>query len=142
LGLQPIYRSDDPSSPTTPPSGLNAEGDGHAAIWKQQAGGSPIEIEANNCIFYVPTSPYTGDPDFPVALNSRNARSSFLNCKLVWTGPGSYPGTLPSTGVTVTSDVSVWNNAVQQWKDRHGVIDMDNVNTDKMINPDPWTSWS
>jgi hypothetical protein len=39
---------------------------------------------------------------------------------LVWLGGGPYPGALPS-GIDVTSDVSVWNSAVTDWKCRHGV---------------------
>lgn len=38
---------------------------------------------------------------------------------LVWFGPGSFPATVPSC-FTVTNDKSVWDNAVRNWKIRHG----------------------
>jgi hypothetical protein len=38
---------------------------------------------------------------------------------LVWLGEGAYPGSLPS-GIVVTSDVRVWDEAVADWKCRHG----------------------
>ncbi len=38
---------------------------------------------------------------------------------MVWLGGGPYPVTLPSC-FTVTSDVTVWDNAVAAWKAKHG----------------------
>jgi hypothetical protein len=40
------------------------------------------------------------------------------NSKLVWTGGGSYPYAVPR-GMTVTTDVGVWNNARSDWLARH-----------------------
>jgi hypothetical protein len=45
---------------------------------------------------------------------------TYSNVTLVWTGSGSYPGNLPSSGVTVTKDISVWNDARADWLSRHG----------------------
>jgi hypothetical protein len=39
---------------------------------------------------------------------------------LVWLGSGHYPGALPSSGVTVTDDVAVWDKARADWLQRHG----------------------
>jgi hypothetical protein len=39
---------------------------------------------------------------------------------LVWLGEGTYPGSLPG-GIVVTSDVGVWEEAVADWKCRHGL---------------------
>ena len=44
---------------------------------------------------------------------------TYDNVKFVWTGSGSYPGTLPA-GVTLTRDVGVWNSAKSAWLSRHG----------------------
>jgi hypothetical protein len=38
---------------------------------------------------------------------------------IVWLGGGAYPGTLVP-GITVTSDPTVWSNAVASWKAAHG----------------------
>jgi hypothetical protein len=38
---------------------------------------------------------------------------------LVWLGGGPYPAPVPA-GLMVTSDVSVWDAAVADWKCRHG----------------------
>jgi hypothetical protein len=48
--------------------------------------------------------------------------SSLLSCSnniMVWLGGGTYPAPLPPC-FTVTSDRSVWDNAVVAWKTRHG----------------------
>ena len=42
------------------------------------------------------------------------------NVTLVWLGPGSYPGALPATGVAVTANVAIWDNARADWLRRHG----------------------
>ncbi len=45
---------------------------------------------------------------------------SCSNNIIVWLGPGTFPGTLPAGGCfTVTTDRSVWDNAVADWKTRH-----------------------
>ena len=43
---------------------------------------------------------------------------TYSNVTFVWTGSGTYPGKLPA-GVTLTRDVSVWNNARTQWLATH-----------------------
>jgi hypothetical protein len=45
---------------------------------------------------------------------------SYDNVKLVWLGPGKYPGRVPGSGVTVTSDRGVWDRARAEWLTRHG----------------------
>ena len=44
---------------------------------------------------------------------------SYSNVTLVWAGPGSYPEDVPG-GVTVTTDISVWDDARAAWLDAHG----------------------
>jgi hypothetical protein len=46
--------------------------------------------------------------------------ATFENVTLVWLGPGDYPGNLPASGVTVTRDRGVWDQAKADWLARHG----------------------
>jgi hypothetical protein len=46
--------------------------------------------------------------------------STFENVVVVWTGPGAFPGYVEVPGVTVTKDISVWNNARASWLTAHG----------------------
>ena len=47
-------------------------------------------------------------------------RGTYRNVTLVWLGGGRYPGAIPSSGVTVTDDIGVWNRARAAWLSRHG----------------------
>ncbi len=54
---------------------------------------------------------------------SMGVPSSLVSCAnnvMVWLGAGPYPAPLPPC-FTVTTDRSVWDNAVAAWKTRHGV---------------------
>jgi hypothetical protein len=44
----------------------------------------------------------------------------YQNVTLVWLGGGSYPGRLPPSGVTVTTDRQIWDQARARWLTRHG----------------------
>jgi hypothetical protein len=44
----------------------------------------------------------------------------YENVTLVWLGDGSYPGRLPPSGVTVTTDRRIWDEARARWLARHG----------------------
>lgn len=44
----------------------------------------------------------------------------YENVTLVWLGQGSYPGRLPPSGVTVTTDRRIWDQARARWLARHG----------------------
>ncbi len=55
---------------------------------------------------------------------------------LVWLGSGRYPGNVPD-GCRLTRDPSVYEDAVADWKARHGVVDEDDVDMDRMIDPAP-----
>jgi hypothetical protein len=44
----------------------------------------------------------------------------YENVTLVWLGEGSYPGRLPPSGVTVTTDRRIWDQARARWLARHG----------------------
>jgi hypothetical protein len=44
----------------------------------------------------------------------------YENVTLVWLSEGTYPGRLPPSGVTVTRDRRVWDEARARWLARHG----------------------
>ena len=50
--------------------------------------------------------------DFPT-------NAEYENVTLVWLGPGDYQGRLPPSGVTVTTDRRVWDEARASWLARH-----------------------
>lgn len=58
------------------------------------------------------------------------------NVKIVWLGSGPYPGSLVP-GVSVTTDVDVWNEAKDDWLERHGCSSFAACDPDKLIDPDP-----
>ena len=60
----------------------------------------------------------------------------YENVTLVWLGPGRYPGNVPD-GCRLTQDPSVYEDAVADWKARHGVVDEDTVDMDRMLDPAP-----
>ena len=43
----------------------------------------------------------------------------YRNVTLVWLGSGDYPGALPETGVSVTTDAAIWDMARAAWLQRH-----------------------
>ena len=45
---------------------------------------------------------------------------TYRDVTLIWLGSGPYPGTLPETGVSVTTDQMVWDTARAAWLRRHG----------------------
>ena len=101
--------------------GVNA--DRHAQLFKHHGlGDAPVVVE--NCIFYVPQKSVNGISSmaFPTFAGCR-----YSNCILLWTGGGSYPGTLPASGVTeynlnnsTQQQIDqIWQNAVDDWTSRH-----------------------
>src|SRR3954447_4401408 len=94
------------------PSQMNG-GYGSGQIWKMDSfTGSSSLINVSNTIFRV-------DQGNDMACTLAWANGTFTNDTMVWTGKGSYPGKLPA-GVKLTTDKSVWDNAVAQWKSNHG----------------------
>jgi hypothetical protein len=71
-------------------------------------------VVRNSVLFAERVAALCGGPmDFP-------ENATFENVTLVWLGPGDYPGRLPATGVTVTRDRQVWDEARAEWLERHG----------------------
>lgn len=56
---------------------------------------------------------------------------------LVWTGPGPYPGRLPDSGVSVTRDRTVWEQARAEWMDRHRCRSFDDCDEAQTLAPLP-----
>lgn len=84
---------------------------GHGRLFKWSDVANTLVIR--DSIFLVEQLPNSGSADFPAGTRATNVT-------VVWLGGGPYPGKLPASGVTVTSDRSVWDGARQRWLDRHG----------------------
>jgi len=98
--------------------------DRHAHLFKHHnATDAPLVV--HDCIFYVPqyTVNSTREMGFPEYAGCR-----YTNNILLWTGGGAYPASLPASGVTEYNLVNstqtkideIWNDAVHDWKVRHG----------------------
>ncbi len=102
--------------------GVNA--DRHAQLFKHHGpGDAPLKV--HDCIFYVPQLSVNGTsamafPEFDGCTYENNI--------LLWTGGGSYPGSLPASGVMEYNLVNstqididqIWDDAVSDWLTRHG----------------------
>lgn len=55
-----------------------------------------------------------------LGIPADNKLVSCSNNIMVWLGSGSYPDPLPEDCFTITTDVSVWDNAKTDWLSRHG----------------------
>lgn len=75
---------------------------------------SPSEkVVFNNNIVRIDSDSGFGSLAIPAGMNL-----TCSNNTIVWTGGGTFPYTYPSC-FTITSNVSVWNNAVTAWKAAH-----------------------
>ena len=89
-------------------------GPGHGMFFKWDDTGPKIEI--HDSIFRL-------DSDNSTSKNEFNFYpEKMIDCSnntLVWLGEGPFPAPLPSC-FTLTTDKSVWDDAVAEWKARHG----------------------
>ena len=115
------FRVDDPEVETY----------GHIWKWSKVAG--PAYIRDSIILAEDIGKDDVNDLDWP-----RNVTAE--NVTLVWTGEGSYPGRLPSTGVTVTRDVAIWDQARANWLERHGCTDVDHCRTERLVSPSSTSS--
>jgi hypothetical protein len=83
---------------------------GTGPLWKWSSKGSHVTL--THVVFRVDQKPSHGDLKFPPLVCPCTADT------LVWLGGGSYPEKVPS-GVTVVTNVAVWDAAVADWKARH-----------------------
>jgi hypothetical protein len=80
--------------------------------WSNYAGTPPTAVAITNTIFRVDQKPNHGDLSIPPGLGSCS------NNTIVWLGAGTYPAQLPAC-FKVTTDKSVWDQAVAAWKARN-----------------------
>jgi hypothetical protein len=86
-------------------------GTANAGMWKMDSfKGSASLVQVSNTVVRIDLLNHECGDQWPAG--------TYTNVTLVWTGPGSYPAVPP--GVTVSTDVSVWDNAKQAWLDAHG----------------------
>ena len=93
---------------------------GHGAFFKWGSDGTSPKLALHNNIFRVDqpsnSSNGLGIPDGKLESCSNNV--------VVWLGEGDFPDPLPETFrgqpcFTITTDPTVWDGAVQQWKLHH-----------------------
>jgi hypothetical protein len=84
---------------------------GHGPFFKWDSSGVSPKLVLEDNVFRVDQAPNHGDLGIP-------AGTSCSNNVIVWLGSGPYPAPLPSC-FRVTTDVSVWDEAVARWKASH-----------------------
>lgn len=96
---------------------------------------------------FKPSSDQTKEPAFvirdsvfllddPGGAGEWPPNTTLTNVTIVRPGAGTLSlNTLP--GMTVTTDIAVWDDAVADWKTRHGYVSFDTFT--KLLNPDPPT---
>jgi len=90
-------------------------GPGHGKFWKMDAAGKDPRLALENNIFRMDTPPVCcGDFLIPPP----NYLVSCSNNIMVWLGSGAFPEPVPAC-FTLTTDKSVWDNAVAAWRTRH-----------------------
>ena len=93
------------------------EGPGENALFKWSDSANDVVIRCS--MFKVDVVSLNGVEAMAIPGSIDDRRCPDHPTTLVWLGGGSYPGQLPE-GITVTSDVGVWDSAVTEWKCRHG----------------------
>ncbi len=78
--------------------------------------------------------PDSDDPRLPERRGPLTDR--YQDVTLVWLGAGRYPGNVPD-GCRLTTDRTVYDRAVDDWKTRHGVDPAGEVQMDRMLRPQP-----
>jgi hypothetical protein len=116
LDCKPDERRDGEDTPAPEGSAGGACGVGRSLgmPFKWSGAASDLRLEIADTIFRVDAAGRNGprSMSFPYG--------DYHNVTLVWLGAGNYPGALPSSGVTVTDDVGVWDRARGDWLRRHG----------------------
>jgi hypothetical protein len=83
-------------------------------LWKRETFSGALHVK--NMVARIDGTPASGvkDMDFPGASTG----STYENVTIVWAGKGAYPRPVPA-GVTVTTDLSVWDTARAAWIAAH-----------------------
>lgn len=106
--------------------GPDEESYGH--IWKWSDATGPAVIRDSIIMAEDIGHDDLNDLDWPANVTAHNVT-------LVWTGTGPYPGKLPASGVTVTTDEQVWHDARTDWLTRHGCTDIDHCDPEQITQP-------
>ena len=93
------------------------DGPGENALFKWSDSANDLVIRCS--IFKVDAISLNGPEAMEIPGRIDDRRCPDRPTTLVWLGGGTYPGRLPS-GITVTSDIAVWDAAVTEWKCDHG----------------------
>jgi hypothetical protein len=82
-------------------------------LWKREAWSGALHVK--NLVARIDGTPASGvkDMDFPTGNGS-----TYENLTIVWAGKGPYPRPVPA-GVTVTTDLGVWDAARSAWLSAH-----------------------
>ncbi len=84
---------------------------GHGQLFKWSNVSNHLVVK--DSVFLVEKKPEGGTSDFPPGTVASNVT-------VVWLGGGSFPGKIPSSGVKVTTNRSIWDAARATWLQRHG----------------------
>ena len=86
--------------------------------WDDSQYDSSPDLVLRNNIFRVDVKPGDGNACLVPKANTNHLIQSSGNI-IVWTGGGSYPCLPIPSGFTLTTDITVWQNAVTAWKAAH-----------------------
>jgi hypothetical protein len=115
------------------------EGPGENALFKWSDSANQVVIRCS--LFKVDAMSLNGPDAMAIPGTVDDRRCPDRPTTLVWLGEGSYPGRLP-TGITVTSDASVWDAAVADWRCRHGYATTGCRRSTASVSPSPSASSS
>jgi hypothetical protein len=97
-----------------PAAGSVIAGKGHGQPWKWEAEAHKgTNLVVRNTIIVIPQLSVNGagSMDWP--------SGTYTNVTLIWLGGGNYPGTLPVSGVTVSTNLNIWTQAKNAWLASH-----------------------
>lgn len=139
--LEPMtYDTDVGGDPPYP--GSLVEGRAHAQLFKHFfGGGEDTPLRVHDSVFFVSQLSVNG----PAAMNFPED-ATWDDVTLLYAGGGTYPGRLPSSGVTemnLTTHTrgeleAFWDDAVRVWRERHGVRSFEDVDMGRFIHPAPF----
>ncbi|MDP9329886.1 MAG: hypothetical protein M3P11_04505 [Actinomycetota bacterium] len=92
---------------------------GENALFKWSASANDLVIECS--VFKVDSLSVNGIDTMTIPGTIDDSGCPRHPSTLIWLGGGRYPAPLPA-GLKVTSDISVWDSAVADWKQRHAGV--------------------
>jgi hypothetical protein len=106
----------------------------HGQIYKNQDNAPALVLRNVVIASELFRDPQGDGPQLPERRGSVADR--YEDVTLVWLGSGPYPGNVPE-GCRLTTDRTVYESAVADWKTRHGVSPAGDVQMDRMLWPEP-----